>query len=166
MNARFAALLLSCVAAAGGAEAPGKRPASLFPDLPTADVRIATATGNHSFSAWIAADFVSRYRGLMHVRELPPGQGMLFLFDEPHYATFWMKNTHLPLDLIFIARDGTVVNIARGTPRSQQLIPSAGPVTSVLELAAGTAERIGLVPGNRVIWSGGAVGKRGDQLVE
>ncbi len=166
MKARFAALLLVCVAAAGGAEALGKRPASLFPNLPSTSVQIATATGTHAFSAWIAADDPSRERGLMYVRALPPGQGMLFLFDEPQYAAFWMKNTYLPLDLIFIAKDGQVVNVARGKPHSLNPIPSAGPVTGVLELAAGSAERIGLVPGNRVRWSGGAVGKRSDELVE
>ena len=150
MRTCFAALLLACIAAAGAAEALGKRPASLFPDLPTAGIQVRTATGTHSFSVWIAADYPSRGRGLMYVRELPPKQGMLFLFDEPQYAAFWMKNTYLPLDLIFIAKDGRVVNVARGTPQSLKLILSAGLVTGVLELAAGSADRIGLVPGDQI----------------
>lgn len=166
MKVRFAALLLVCAVAANGAEASGQRPASLFPDLPTADVRVTTASGTHAFSAWIAADFPSRARGLMFVRELPPGQGMLFLFESPQYASFWMKNTYVPLDIIYIARDGKVVNVARGTPHSVALMFSAAPVTSVLELIAGSADRIGLVAGDRVSWSFAAAGKRRDEFVE
>lgn len=167
MNARFAALLLACVAAVSGAEALGKRPAALFPDLPTADVRVTTASGAHSYSVWIAADDPSRERGLMFVRELPPGKGMLFLFDEPQYAAFWMKNTYLSLDLIFIAADGRVANVAHDArPQSLTPIPSVGPVTAVLELGAGSARRIGLEAGDRVTWGGRAGGERRDQLVE
>ncbi len=152
MKAGFSALLLACVAVAGGAEALGKRPASLFPHLPNAGIRVKTATGNHSFSVWIAADDPSRERGLMYVRELPLDQGMLFLFDEPQYAAFWMKNTHISLDLVFIAADGVVVNVATDTtPYSLKPIPSAAPVKAVLELVAGTAARIGLAKHDRVL---------------
>jgi hypothetical protein len=119
--------------------------------LPTADLRVTTATGTHRFAVWIAADDQSRARGLMHVRELAPGQGMLFLFERPQFAAFWMKNTYLALDLVFIAEDGRVVNVARdATPLSLEPIPSVAPVKGVLELVAGTSLRIGLTPGDRV----------------
>lgn len=167
MKRRLAALLLACVAVTGAAEALGKRPARLFPNLPTADVQVTTASGAHSFAVWIAADDASRERGLMYVRELPPGQGMLFLLDQPQQAAFWMKNTYLSLDLVFIAADGRVANVAHDTkPFSLAPIPSRGPVKAVLELVAGSARRIGLEAGDRVSWSGGAGGQRGDEFVE
>jgi len=76
---------------------------------------------------------------------------MLFLFQRPVPASFWMKNTYVSLDIIFIAPDGIVVNIAHDTqPLSLAPIQSDAPVTAVLELAAGTAARIGLVAGNQV----------------
>lgn len=167
MRSGFAALLLACVAATGGAAAPGQRPASLFPHLPTADVRVMTGSGAHAFSVWIAADDASRERGLMYVRELPESQGMLFLLDAPQPAAFWMKNTHLSLDLVFIAADGRVANVAHDTkPYSLAPIPSKGPVKAVLELVAGTARRIGLEAGDRVSWGSLSAGERRDQPVE
>ena len=77
---------------------------------------------------------------------------MLFVFEQPQYASFWMKNTYVPLDLIFVAADGTVVNVAANAkPLSLDPIPSVSPVLYVLELAAGTAARIGLVAGDRIV---------------
>jgi uncharacterized membrane protein (UPF0127 family) len=87
----------------------------------------------------------------MYVRELPPDTGMLFVFEQPQFASFWMKNTYLSLDLIFIAPDGTVVNVAAdATPLSLDPIESAAPVRFVLELMAGTASKIGLKAGDRI----------------
>ncbi len=125
--------------------------AALFPHLPSSELQVVTASGRHRFGVWIAADDESRERGLMQVHALPPAQGMLFLFDRPQRAAFWMKDTPLSLDLIFIAADGTVANIAKNTrPLSLDPIPSRGEVKAVLELAAGSAVRIGLSPGDRV----------------
>jgi uncharacterized membrane protein (UPF0127 family) len=88
----------------------------------------------------------------MFIKDLPADQGMLFLFDRPQFAAFWMKNTYLSLDLVFIAPDGVIVNIARDTtPLSERPITSVAPVIAVLELVAGTAARIGLVAGDRVV---------------
>ena len=90
----------------------------------------------------------------MYVRELPPDTGMLFIFEQPQFASFWMHNTYLSLDLIFIAADGTVVNIAAGTrPLSFDPIVSTAPVRYVLELVAGAAAKIGLKPGDRIMSS-------------
>lgn len=125
---------------------------SLFPELPKSDVRAVTDTGEHQFHVWIAADDRSREQGLMHVRELPPDHGMLFVFDAPQVVAFWMKNTHIALDLVFIGTDGVVVNVARDAkPMSLDPIASAAPVLAVLELEAGTALRIGLSAGSRIV---------------
>jgi hypothetical protein len=87
----------------------------------------------------------------MFVRELPPDRGMLFLFDRPEKAAFWMKDTYLSLDLVFIDPTGVVVNIAPAArPFSLDPIPSQGPVIAVLEVIAGTASRIDLAPGDLV----------------
>jgi hypothetical protein len=122
-----------------------------FPSLPQADVEVATQSGNHRFRVWIAADDNSRARGLMFVRELPADRGMLFLFRTPQSAAFWMKDTYLPLDLIFIDPTGRVLNIGRDArPFSLAAIRSDGPVIAVLEVRAGTAARIGIAPGDRI----------------
>jgi uncharacterized membrane protein (UPF0127 family) len=87
----------------------------------------------------------------MFLRELPPDRGMLFLFDHPQEAAFWMKDTYLSLDLIFIDPTGVVANIAPAArPFSLDPIPSHGSVMAVLEVIAGTASRIGLAPGDRI----------------
>lgn len=146
---RRAALYLAAAAlAVACASTPMPDP---FPALPQAEIEVTTAGGAHRFRVWIAADDRSRTRGLMFVRELPLDRGMLFIFQVPQPAAFWMKDTFLSLDLIFIDPRGQVLNIARDArPFSLTPIESDGPVIAVLELSAGTAERIGLAPGDRV----------------
>ena len=83
----------------------------------------------------------------MHVRDLPADRGMLFLFERPQYVAFWMKDTFVSLDLVFIGPDGVVVNIREhATPHSLEAIESDGPVSAVLEVVAGTADRLGIAP--------------------
>jgi uncharacterized membrane protein (UPF0127 family) len=78
---------------------------------------------------------------------------MIFPMDPPRMATFWMKNTYLSLDLIFIRPDGTISSIAsRVPPRNLDIVPSTEPVAAVLELNAGAAQRDGLKPGDKVVW--------------
>jgi len=87
----------------------------------------------------------------MRVRELPPDHGMLFLFERPQVLAFWMKDTYLSLDLVFIAPDGQVLNVARhARPHSLDPIESRGPASAVLEVLAGTTQSIGLVPGDQI----------------
>jgi uncharacterized membrane protein (UPF0127 family) len=120
-----------------------------FARLPTGTVRLTTRHGAHTFDVWIAADDASRERGLMHVKELASDRGMLFIFDPPQPVAFWMKDTPLSLDLVFIGPDGTVLNVAENaTPFSQTRIESDGPVAAVLEVAAGTAKRIAAARGD------------------
>jgi hypothetical protein len=146
-RAPFAAalgLLVACVAGAA-------RGQDFLADLAQGDVDVVTETGTHRFRVWIAADDASRARGLMFLRELPADRGMLFLFEHPDWVAFWMKNTYLSLDLVFIDAAGKVVNIARDSqPLSLQPIRSDGPVVAVLELLSGTASRIGLAQGDQV----------------
>ena len=145
LAATAATFLTAC---AGAAE---EYPAS-FAMLEQAEVRAETASGTHRFKVWLAADDASRQQGLMFVRQLPADRGMLFVFDEPQQAAFWMKDTYLSLDLVFIDATGMVANIAANTkPESLDPIFSRGPVIAVLEVPAGTALRIQLGSGDRVL---------------
>lgn len=113
---------------------------------------IVTARGPVSFQVEIAADDQSRARGLMHRRSLAPDRGMLFDFHTPRPVSFWMRNTYISLDMIFIRADGRILSIARNTvPLSEEGVPSGGPVRAVLELIGGRAAEIGALPGDRVI---------------
>ncbi len=118
------------------------------------DVTVDSGGHRHVFKAWIAATEPRRNRGLMQVKALAPGRGMLFVFGAPQVTSFWMKNTLIPLDLLFIAPDGRVIRIVENaTPLSEATISSMGVVTGVLELAGGTSLRLGLRPGDRVSYA-------------
>ncbi len=115
------------------------------------DVVIETARGPVTFHAEIADDDAERARGLMYRREMARENGMLFQFQAPEPQSFWMRNTHLSLDLIFIGPDGRVLNIAeRATPYSDAPIPSRGPAIGVLEINGGLAREMGIAEGDRV----------------
>jgi uncharacterized protein len=91
----------------------------------------------------------------MFRRSLPENGGMLFLYDSPQPASMWMKNTFIPLDMVFIAADGRVHRVETHTePLSTAVIDSGGSVVAVLELKAGQADRIGLKPGDKVVFPG------------
>jgi uncharacterized membrane protein (UPF0127 family) len=112
---------------------------------------VVTASGAHPFKVEIAANEAARERGLMYRRFMPADRGMLFEFDREAPVSFWMKNTYISLDLIFVARDGAVTRIAADAePLSEALVPSGGPCTAVLELNGGTAARIELKVGDKV----------------
>jgi uncharacterized membrane protein (UPF0127 family) len=114
-----------------------------------------TETGEHSFDIEVMTTFGERAKGLMFRRSLPAKSGMLFVYDRPQAATMWMKNTYIPLDMVFITQDGTVHRIEANTePFSTALISSEGDIVAVLELNAGEAARIGLKRGDRAIYPG------------
>jgi uncharacterized protein len=114
-------------------------------------IEIVTSSGVHAFSVELATTEADRARGLMYRKSLPDGHGMLFDFQTEQPVQFWMHNTYISLDMIFIQSDGRVLNIAQNaTPMSDALIPSAGPVRGVLEVIAGTARKYHIVPGDRV----------------
>lgn len=115
------------------------------------DVTLVTSGGAHHFQVEIAADDASREQGLMFRKYLPADRGMLFEFDEEKIQTFWMKNTPLSLDLVFIDRHGKVVTIAANAePETEDIIASSAPSKAVLELNAGVAASIGLKDGDHV----------------
>jgi uncharacterized membrane protein (UPF0127 family) len=117
----------------------------------TGTLEIATKTGVHSFTVEVVATDDERAKGLMFRRELPEGRGMLFDFKSEQPVAFWMKNTYIPLDMIFIRADGRILHVAENTePLSERLVPSGGPVLGVLEVIAGTAKKFGIAPGDRV----------------
>ena len=114
-------------------------------------LEIATQSGVHSFSVEVVANDEERQQGLMFRKELPEGKGMLFDFATEQPVSFWMRNTYVPLDMIFIRANGRVFSIAENTePLSERMIPSGGPVRGVLEVVAGTAKKFGIRPGDRV----------------
>jgi uncharacterized membrane protein (UPF0127 family) len=114
-------------------------------------LEIATKNGVHVFAVEMASTPEEQAKGLMFRRQLPEGQGMLFDFHQEQPTSFWMKNTYIPLDMIFIRGDGRILRIAENTvPLSEALVPSGGPVRAVLEVIAGTARKLGIAPGDRV----------------
>ena len=119
--------------------------------LPVSTVVIDTDHGPVKFKVEIAADEASQHLGLMYRKTMAPDAGMLFDFHQPQYVAFWMKNTILPLDMIFIRRDGTISSVAPdAVPYSETSIPSAEPVRAVLEINAGRAAALGIAPDERV----------------
>lgn len=112
---------------------------------------IVTAGGRHDFQVEVMATEEQRARGLMHRREMAADRGMLFDFKTVQPVAFWMKNTYIPLDMIFIDARGEIVNIAENTePMSERSVPSGKPVLGVLEVNAGISRKFGIKPGDRV----------------
>jgi uncharacterized membrane protein (UPF0127 family) len=119
--------------------------------LSVEQLEIVTKNGVRVFEVEMAVTEEEQAQGLMYRRELPDGKGMLFDLGEERPATFWMKNTYVSLDMIFIRADGTIASIAEDTkPLSEARVYSNGPVRGVLEVVAGTAKRYGIVQGDRV----------------
>jgi uncharacterized membrane protein (UPF0127 family) len=114
-------------------------------------LEIASKTGVHIFSVEIATTEEEKQKGLMYRRELADGKGMLFNYPKEQEITMWMKNTYISLDMIFIRADGRIMRIAENTQtESTAIISSGGLALSVLEVAAGTARKYGIAPGDRV----------------
>ena len=119
----------------------------------TSELAIETARGErHRFRVEFAATHAQRAQGLMYRPSLAPDAGMLFDYGRETLVAMWMKNTFIPLDILFIAANGVIVNIAERTvPGSLASISSAGPVRAVLEINGGAAERLEIKPGDRVV---------------
>ena len=121
----------------------------------TGTLVLKTHSGDHSFNIEVATTDRERALGLMFRRSLPENAGMLFLYDQAQPAAMWMKNTLIPLDMVFISADGKVHRIEQNAePFSTSLIPSEGPVVGVLELNGGEAAKIGLKRGDKVLYPG------------
>ena len=116
-------------------------------------LQIATPDARlHTIKVWVADDDAHRARGLMFVDQLDDDAGMLFIYEQPQPIAMWMKNTHLSLDMLFVDGDGRVHHIVENTkPMSLDTISSEGNVLAVIELKAGSAARLKIRPGARVI---------------
>lgn len=123
--------------------------AMILPVDPAALI-IETSAGDQQFSIEIADDGSQRSAGLMFRTRMNDNHGMLFVFEAEGHLTFWMKNTPMPLDLIFIGSDGRIVGILNGEPYSLAPITPGVPAQFVLELKAGTADKTGIADGDRV----------------
>lgn len=135
--------------------APSLAPRALAEEITflTDHLAIETADGDvHRFSVELALTPQQRARGLMYREEMAADAGMLFLFEREAPRSFWMKNTYLPLDILFLDRHGRIVAITADTvPLSEAPILSGLPAIGVLELNAGTAAGLGIGPGDRVL---------------
>ena len=132
---------------------PPQRAGAEADRLETSELWIETARGGRfSFTVELAVTSEQQAQGLMFRESMAPDAGMLFVFDRVRQAAFWMKNTLIPLDMLFIGADGRIVNIAeRTTPLSTESVPSAAPVQAVLEINGGLSRMLGIAPGDRVI---------------
>lgn len=118
---------------------------------PRADLRIDSGEKKHRFDVWIADTPERQRQGLMWVRDLPADQGMLFINDSARLSYFWMKNTYIPLDLLFVDTRGKVLHIfERATPLSLEPMGIEAPVRAVLEIKGGESARRGIRTGDRV----------------
>jgi len=129
--------------------APSTHPESGLEIIP---VTVTTANGTHTFMSEVADTDQAQARGLMFRTEMGPDEGMIFPYDPPEPLSFWMRNTVLPLDIIFIGPDNRILNIAEGVPYNQNSVYSDGPSIGVLELNRGRSEELGIGPGDLVEW--------------
>tara|TARA_Y100001949_G_scaffold174558_1_gene182266 strand:+ start:1662 stop:2147 length:486 start_codon:yes stop_codon:yes gene_type:complete len=123
-------------------------------DLKKSSLIVSTSKKTcYLLSIWIAHSIKEKARGLMYVRNMPEQSGMLFVYTESDQRSMWMKNTYIPLDIIFIKNSETISSIARNTePLSLKNIRSTEPVNYVLEINAGMTKKMGIVPNDKVFW--------------
>ena len=115
-------------------------------------LRVVTKSGKHEFIVEIAVTDRQHSQGLMFRQSLAKNAGMLFDYKVPTAITMWMKNTYIPLDMIFIGNDGRVINVVqRAIPFSENVISSLGKARGVLEVNGGTASRLGIMPGDKIL---------------
>ena len=114
---------------------------------------IRSATGVHRFTVQVAKTEEQQQHGLMFTRSLAPDQGMIFPYDPPQDVSFWMKNTLIPLDMVFIRADGTIARITTARPLDLTPVPGGEPVAAVLELRGGRAAELEIREGDKVDWT-------------
>jgi hypothetical protein len=113
---------------------------------------INSKNGVHRFTVEVAATPEQQERGLMFRRTLPGDRGMIFPYEPAQEVAFWMKNTLIPLDIVFIRSDGTIVRIVNAEPMDLTPLPSGEPITGVLEIRGGRAKELGIREGDIVRW--------------
>ncbi len=116
-------------------------------------LKVTSGETSHGFQVEVAASREEQRQGLMFRTSMGADEGMIFPFEEPRWASFWMRNTVIPLDIIFIDPDGRIINIAENTtPYSEESVRSLAPAGAVLELNAGRSAELGIGPGDLVEW--------------
>jgi len=116
-------------------------------------VTIHSANGAHKFDVDVAATFEQQETGLMFRHKLQPNEGMIFPYDPPVDASFWMKNTLVPLDMIFIRADGSIARIATAKALDLTPVPAGEPVAAVFEIRGGRSAQLGIRAGDKVDWT-------------
>ena len=141
--------LAACQPSAANTVELGSSPAG----LEQVPLTITSNGKEHRFTVEVARTAEEQAMGLMYRTKLAPDRGMIFPFASPAVASFWMRNTLIPLDMIFVRPDGSIANIAANTvPHSEEPVRSDGPVAAVLEIAGGRSAELGIKPGDKVKW--------------
>ena len=150
----FALALLLALAAGGCRSQPSASEAAVAESgLALVPLEIRSGGRVHRFSVEVAASVEEQDQGLMFRQSLAPDRGMIFPFVPPRPASFWMKNTLIPLDMIFVRADGTIARIADNTiPRSLDPVEVGEPVAAVLEIAGGRSAELGITESDTVSW--------------
>lgn len=149
LRAAAVALALGLTALAPGGARAQAQPTTQ--EAPLETLTIVSGGTRHAFQVEVMRTADQRAKGLMFRRYMPPDRGMLFDFGASEPVAMWMQNTYIPLDMLFIRKDGTVARIAENAePLSTRTIPSGEPVLSVLELNGGVARQLGIKPGDKV----------------
>lgn len=149
----LAVALVACSPATGGAAPTAAKAVHPESGLAVIPLTVTSASGAHRFKVEVAASAMEQAKGLMFRTKLGPDEGMIFPMNPPRDASFWMKNTVISLDLIFVAPDGRISNIAaNAVPYDLNPLTSIGPVKGVLEIPGGRAAQLGIAPGDKVTW--------------
>jgi uncharacterized membrane protein (UPF0127 family) len=149
----LAAALAACSPGTGGAAPTAAKVVHPESGLEVIPLTVTSASGVHEFKVEVAASMVAQAKGLMFRTKLGPDEGMIFPMDPPRGASFWMRNTVISLDLIFVSPDGRISNIAaNAVPYDETPLLSVGKVKGVLEIPGGRAAELGIAPGDKVAW--------------
>jgi uncharacterized membrane protein (UPF0127 family) len=141
--------LSACQPSTSNAAEMGRSPAG----LQLVPLTITSGDRTHHFAVEVAGTAEEQRVGLMNRQQLAPDRGMIFPFEAERVASFWMKNTLIPLDMIFVRADGSITNIEANTvPMSEEPVYSYEPVTAVLEIPGGRSAELGIKPGDKVNW--------------
>jgi uncharacterized membrane protein (UPF0127 family) len=158
MRSLLAVILLAlaaCSPAASGAAQSTQGAVAMHPEsgLEVIPLTVTSSGKRYVFQVEVAKSMIEQGRGLMFRTAMGANEGMVFPMSPPRMAGFWMRNTVIPLDIIFVGPDGRIINIAaNAVPYDETSLKSAGPVKAVLELVGGRAAELGIVPGDKVEW--------------
>jgi uncharacterized protein len=158
LNLCLCAVLLGLLGACSPQSSGGAAPAVILTNHPVSGLKVipltvTTASKRHVFKVEVAASEAEQQKGLMFRTSMAGGEGMIFPMNPPRTAAFWMRNTVIPLDIIYIGTDRRILNIAaNAVPYDERPLASAGEAAGVLELNGGRAAQLGIGPGDRVEW--------------